>query len=218
MNEPVIIALSGKKGSGKNTIASHLVDSFAREYKGPRNGVPFCITLAFADSLKGFCIDVLGLSKEQCYGTDDEKNTSTRYNWMNTPPMYNDLPWGEGFMTGRQVMQIFGTECVRQWFGNVWAEATIRKILKEQPALAIVTDNRFPSEVDAILGHSKGYVIRLTRSPYEQDEHESEIALDDYNWDKENCYVLDNGSLSIEEQNSAVDVIFKDIFHQEFGQ
>lgn len=207
MPDPVIIALSGKKGAGKNTVSSFIRDYFSRVYyKGSRNGISFCIEVAFADLLKQFCIDVLGLERSQCYGSDDEKNTPTKYKWADVAPQCN------GFMTGREVMQIFGTESVRAWFGNVWADATIRKIVKELPALAIITDNRFPSEVEAVLGQPNGYTIRLTRSLPGNDKHSSEVALDDFNWDIPKCFVLDNEKLSISEQNNMIVPILDQIF------
>ncbi len=197
MKEPVIIAISGHKGAGKNTIADYM-----RGY--------FCVTIdvqeyAFADLLKGFCINVLGLDESQCYGSDDEKNTLTKYCWEDTQRFSCLLAKPRlGFMTGRDVMQVFGTESVRAWFGNVWAEATIRRIYEECPTIAIVSDNRFVNEVEAILEQPQGYVIRLTRSPFAGDKHASETSLDNYNWDRERCFVLDNADLSIDEQNNKV--------------
>lgn len=215
--KPIIIALSGKKGSGKNTISSSICDDFINyRYKGVRNGFEFCKQYAFADLLKEFCINVLGLNYNQCYGSDDEKNSFTKYEWKNTPfsgrGLSNNGLSNSKLMTGREVMQIFGTECVRSWFGNVWASATIRKILQDCPVLAVITDNRFPSEVDAILEYSRGFVIRLTRSPYSRDEHSSETALDEFDWKRDRCYILDNQSLSMEEQKKQICPILDDIF------
>lgn len=215
MNEPIVIALSGKKGAGKNTIASIIHDYFSRVwYAGPRNGYEFYLECAFADLLKSFCIDVLGLEHKQCYGSDEEKNTLTKYKWEDTP--HFNLGWdGPEFMTGREVMQIYGTESVRAWFGNVWAEATLRYVRKACPALAVITDNRFPSEVETVLGHPRGYVIRLTRSPFEGDQHASETSLDDFDWNRERCHVLDNASLDKQQQQEAAIPILETIFRQE---
>lgn len=218
MNEPIIIALSGKKGSGKNTIASFIHDYFSREwYSGLCNGIDFCQEYAFADGIKEFCIDVLGLEHRQCYGTEEKKNTPTKYKWENVPKLHiwKGMSDPEGFMTGREVMQIFGTESVRAWFGNVWAEATLRRICKTRPALAIITDNRFPSEVETILGHPSGHIVRLTRSPFEGDQHTSETSLDDFDWSRERCYVLDNASLNKEKQQEVAIPILEAIFRQE---
>jgi len=224
LNEPIVIALSGKKGSGKNTLASFIHGHFSRNWhKGPRNGIDFCQEYAFADRIKEFCIDVLGLEHKQCYGTDEEKNTPTKYLWENTPafkyyPLSDSKGEPMGPMTGRDVMQIFGTESVRAWFGNVWAEATLRRIRKMCPALAVVTDNRFPSEVETILGHPRGYIVRLTRSPFSGDQHTSETALDNFDWSRERCYVLDNASLDKKKQQEAAIPILEAIFRQELAK
>ncbi len=208
MSEPVIIALSGKKGSGKNTVAKYISIYFYKNY-GMLHGVGVK-EYAFADLLKEFCIDVLGLEKSQCYGSDDKKNTLTKYPWCMTPRYLKK----HGLMTGRDVMQIFGTESVRQWFGNVWAEATVRRIRKENPRLAIITDNRFVNEADLVLEQPNAYLIRLTRSPFAEDEHASETSLDGYNWDRERCFVLDNADISIEEQNHRINPLLGQIFSE----
>ncbi len=214
MYKTVVIALSGKKGSGKNTLATFIKNHFSQEwYKGVRT-IEYCKEYAFADLLKEFCIDVLGLTEKQCYGSDEDKNTLTKYRWDKVG-LHREVA-SKKRMTARDVMQIFGTECVRSWFGNVWAEATLRRIAKDKPVLAIITDNRFPSEIEKVLGHPHGYIIRLTRSPYTGDEHSSETSLDGFDWNKEKCYVLDNASLSKEEQKDAAVPILRDIFGQEF--
>jgi len=202
MHTPIIIALSGKKGSGKNTIAKY-IHSYAMDHLGGGKFMEY----SFADLLKEFCVNVLGLEHHQCFGSDDEKNTSTKYHWGSTPNIHKT-----GDMTGREVMQVFGTECVRAWFGNVWADATIRRIYQEYPKIALITDTRFINEVDEILEQPKGYVIRLTRSPYDGDGHASETALDSYDWDRERCFILDNANLSIDEQNNQASPILKQIF------
>lgn len=212
MKVPYIIALSGKKGAGKNTLAEFIEGYFQSLSRVIRHSQQ----LSFADEIKSFCINVLGLDYEQCYGSDDQKNTPTQYLWENILPQERtyDRANKTGRMTGREVMQIFGTECVRKWFGNVWAEATVRKILREGLDCAIVTDNRFPNEAETILGQPEGYIIRLTRSPYSDDEHESEIALDDFNWNRPKCFILGNAHMSREEQTQAVIPILQRIFRQ----
>ena len=75
-----IVGVSGKKQSGKNTVCKYL--SKMIQLKASRT----CKIYSFADALKEkVCIDVMGLSKEQCYGTDEQKNTLTGYRWENLP-------------------------------------------------------------------------------------------------------------------------------------
>src|SRR5574337_1811366 len=39
----------------------------------------------FADHLKSLCTDVLGLTHEQCYGKDDDRNLLTEIEWESLP-------------------------------------------------------------------------------------------------------------------------------------
>jgi len=106
-------------------------------------------------------------------------------------------------------MQVFGTDIIRVWYYDAWAEATFRMINKwfnnqqysgKPPALALVCDGRFPNEIDIGLKHG-AKTIRLLRDPYYgQDKHASEIALDDYSLDKYSL-VVDNRDMPVKEQN-----------------
>ncbi len=240
MRKQIIVAMSGRKNAGKNTIATFIAKHFAMLYPAQDNTHSYwkrtlhleeivgayVFECSFADQLKDFCINTLGLRREQCYGSDDEKNSPTEYKWKDASKFLawkfgdeyggklvadgetqDGLMWifhkrlfktldgfimtyRDGFMTGREVMQIVGTDLMRQTFGNIWAAATIRTIKKNKKPLNIVTDNRFPNEVKAVLAEPNGYIIRLTRSPFgTEDVHPSESALDDYDWKKERFYV-----------------------------
>lgn len=181
---------------------------------------PFVKVYSFADPLKEFLINVLGLTPAQCYGTDEEKNSFTKLCWEDMPgtyipmeaPKFNAVQgrWiGEklygvssGPMTGRDVMQYFGTNICRRMYNNVWVDATIRRIIQEGSALAVISDIRFPNEVKGIQ-EAGGKVIRLLRAPFvNQDEHTSETALDNYTEDQFDA-VLDNREMSIIEQCQA---------------
>ena len=139
-------------------------------------------------------MNVLGLSYEQCYGTDEQKNTLTEIVSPKT---------GEK-ASAREVMQFVGTDFFRSIYPNIWADATIRKIQQEKPALAIICDCRFPNEVAAVKS-AGGKTIRLTRNEDSSDAHESETALDkdNFDWDKFDL-ILDNKTLSMESQNKSL--------------
>tara|TARA_R110000824_G_scaffold316446_4_gene503669 strand:- start:255 stop:1037 length:783 start_codon:yes stop_codon:yes gene_type:complete len=161
---------------------------------------PFIKAYSFADMLKlNVCVDVLGLKYEQCYGTDDQKNTPTHINRESFAGID-----GTGPMTAREVMQYVGTDFFRKIYPNVWADSTIRRIKGEGTAFAIITDCRFPNEVDAIKNEG-GKVIRLTRNGNADDNHPSEAALDKENYDWSNFdFVLDNDNMSVAESNEAI--------------
>lgn len=158
----------------------------------------------FADILKqDICINMLGLSHGQCYGDDEKKNTLTDIQWKNMPG-YETLETNNsdhdpsGYMTARQVMQFIGTDMFRKIKTDVWVRGTINKILNEQPEVAIITDCRFPNEVDAIK-EMGGSVVRLTRNPFNSD-HTSETILDKDKYDWSNFdFIIENDNLNITE-------------------
>lgn len=179
---------------------------------------------SFADVLKELCMSLFGLTDNQCYGTDDDKNSLTDLLWENMPGVVTDEdPKGEptntsgrlgfyydkykefvfhkpGRMTAREVLQFFGTEIGRKMYQDVWVKTTIDRIKAEGTELALITDVRFPNEVMGVQGVG-GKVIRLTRAPFKEDTHASEIALDNY---KGFDLVIDNENLDIEKQNKEV--------------
>jgi len=168
---------------------------------------------SFADLLKkNICIDVLGLTDEQCYGTDEDKDTKTHLSWSDMPDGFTNITRGASLnpdyinanMTAREVMQYVGTNIFRQMYGEVWVDGLMRRIEKDNPAIALVADVRFPNEVAGIQ-KAAGKVIRLTRGEHSTDAHASETALDidNYDWDNFNA-VLDNSLMSIGEQNVAI--------------
>lgn len=252
----IILGLSGKKQSGKNTCLNWIVANYVvglglvdwakispqgqLVVPAETNGVaepaildlehpaateylsqhvwPFVKNYSFATPLKSFCMQVFGLTYEQAHGTNAQKDTPTQLKWedMPIPPALvkgnlSDVRGNgsipdyccakTGFMTGREVLQYFGTQIGRQMWNNCWVDATIRKIAMQQPQMAIVTDVRFPNEVEGIQA-AGGKVLRFTRAPFAgQDEHASETALDNYEgFDA----VIDNSDMSIAEQNRAV--------------
>lgn len=202
-----IIALAGRKQSGKSTSCDY-IQLLIRQYRPDWS----CKIYSFADPLKqDICINILGLTYEQCYGSDNDKNTLTSLRWKDMPE-YN-ITWTKmsdyhesGFMTARQVMEFVGTQIFRQIKTDVWSSATIRKIQSEKIDIALVADCRFPNEVEAIQA-SEGIVIRLTKDPF-QSQSDSESALDKchYDWSKFD-YVLDNNNLSIDKKNEELSKI-----------
>jgi len=276
MPRQIIIAFSGRKNAGKNTIASFVAKYFIwnhwdmKEYPHVKRGIQegyltedssavsdrfvddHVLECSFADNIKEFCINTLGLTYEQCYGTDAEKNRATEYEWDTAPRflawkfgddyaqemaaqgktqdelmnifhdrLFNpvsgrhaNMTYMDGKMTGREIMQIVGTDLFRQTFGNIWAAATVRGIKRKGKTLNLITDNRFPNEIGAVLSEPHGYIVRLTRSPFgTKDAHPSESALDDFDWDRDKCFVLDNVEMTIEEQNEAVKPLIDKICH-----
>lgn len=158
---------------------------------------PYIKVYSFADPLKqDICMNMLGLTYEQCYGSDEDKNSPTEIMWESIPGLNSGRI---GPMTAREVMEVIGTDIFRKIKQNVWVEATLRKIEKEKSQLAIIVDCRFPNEVNSII-ETSGKVIRLTRNPFDSDATaEKALDRDVYDWSKFN-YVCQNDEMSIYDQ------------------
>ena len=137
-----------------------------------------CKIYAFADVLKEFAVDVLGLEHNQVYGTNEEKNSPTHLLWENMPTGNNKGP-----MTGREVLQYFGSDICRKMYENIWFDACIRRIRKDNPELALISDVRFPNEIKGVQDEG-GIVFGLPRDIVNgKDTHSSEqvdLSLCDY--------------------------------------
>jgi len=240
----IVLGFSGKKQSGKDTLLtsiSPMLNGTVKRY-------------SFADGLKNFLVDIMGLRHEQVWGTDEQKNSKTSYLWENLPefirwenggrwveycgtldqqlPLFENsiastnnfspekIYWGlksknneacsptklrSGHMTGRELMQVFGTDMCRRMFSQfIWVHATFRAIEKDNADFAIIPDLRFPSELQGVKSCG-GTVIRLTRDVSQGDEHPSETALDDYDWSSlENNVLLVPGDFDIEQTKEFV--------------
>ena len=167
--------LFGEKVSGSDWIPlteeyvdiSQLLESFRP-----------CKIYAFADVLKEFAVDVLGLEYNQVYGTNEEKNSPTHLLWENMPTGNNKGP-----MTGREILQYFGSDICRKMYEKIWFDACIRRIRKDNPELALISDVRFPNEIKGVQNEG-GVVFGLPRDIVNgKDTHSSEqvdLSLCDY--------------------------------------
>jgi len=183
-----IIAFAGRKQSGKTTCSEFVSNYFISKFGSKKTAKIY----NFADPLKrDICINILGLTYDQCYGSDEKKNEIV------------DCEWEGKKLTAREVMQFVGTDIFRKMQKNVWAAATMNKIMSEKPDLAIIADCRFPNEVD-VVRKADGVVIKLNRNPFNSD-HPSETALDLCNYDHSNfnC-TISNSNISINEQNELI--------------
>lgn len=152
---------------------------------------------SFADPLKqDICIDILGLTWEQCYGSDADKNSKTSLKWEDMPTSEKNK---KGFMTAREVMEYVGTDIFRKMKLDSWVSATMKKILNDKPKLAIIIDCRFPDEVNAIK-NANGKIIRLSRDKF-NSSHKSEMALNENEYDWSNFdFIIRNDNMSIYDQ------------------
>jgi hypothetical protein len=168
----MIIGISGKKQSGKSTLAQGLSGKF--------DNAP---VVCFADRLRELVAELFASPVQNSYldpvVLQDEKVKQSKH------------PCGK---TYRQLLQIIGTDYFRNLWPDVWLENYKYQIATMYPhyPYVLTPDVRFPNEADMI--HSLGgLVIRLTRNPFD-DKHESETALDNY---KDFDLTIDNRDMTI---------------------
>jgi hypothetical protein len=154
-NQPIIIGISGKIGSGKDTLADLIIKND-----------PAFIKVSYASKLKKVGAFLTG-TEESLWFTQEGKNVS--------------LPeWG---MTIGQFQQKLGTEAIRNGLHNeAWILALFAD-LKENSKW-IIPDMRFPNELEAVK-QKGGFTIRINGDPAKVRAnstrdltHLSEIALD----------------------------------------
>lgn len=153
----LLVGLSGKKQSGKSTLARYLEEKHAFFEYG------------WADPLKQIIgMDLMGLTADQVYGSNKDKET--------VDPFWNKSP--------RHLLQIIGTECFRKQVDpDFWVKVGVRQFNNFRDRNIVVPDCRFPNEIEAIQKEG-GIVIRVVREDWTvKDEHESETALDSYDFE-----------------------------------
>lgn len=181
----MIIAFSGRKQSGKSTGADFITSII------DKHNMSYAI-YSFADPLKkDICMGVLGLTEQQCYGSDDDKNTMT------------DLWWDGVQLTARAAMEIIGTKLFRGLKTSVWVDATINKIRSQNLDLAIIADCRFPNEVEAVKNNG-GLNIRLDLDPFNsQSTSEKSLDREEYDWSNFDL-VIENSKMNIDQKNQSI--------------
>lgn len=140
-----IIGVCGLKGAGKDTIGDIICkndDSFVK--------------MSFADTLKDITAILMGWDRELLQGSTIESRE-----WREKADDY----WSDKFgkmITPRIILQELGTNVLRnQFLQSIWVDS-LQKKLMEMDKNVVITDVRFPNEIDMIkeLG---GTIYRVER-------------------------------------------------------
>lgn len=158
----MLLGISGKAATGKDTSADFLVKNYN------------FVKISFADPLKRVCRDIFDFSDTQLWGPSPYRNEpDSRY-----------LREDGSFLTPRLALQVLGTEFGRHCYPNIWIEYALRlaNIILTNPSKwsyskelgifeqknehpiqgVVIPDLRFKNEVDALKEHG-ATLFRITR-------------------------------------------------------
>lgn len=142
-----VIGIVGFLGSGKGTVGDILANQYGFQ------------KLAFADPLKDATAAIFGWPRHLLEG-----DTTESREFRETEDLYWTVRMKKS-ITPRKVLQLVGTECMRDVFGSdIWIAALERKIFQNPERPFVITDCRFPNEIKTIqlIG---GKVVRVVRGP-----------------------------------------------------
>ena len=128
----MIIGICGLIGSGKGTVADILVEQGFKK-------------VSFADKLKDGVSTIFGWDRAMLEGDTDESRT-----WREQ----RDDFWSDETkmeVTPRLVLQLFGTDCMRNGFDDgVWVSLLKKTILDNLEQNYVIPDVRFENEINMI--------------------------------------------------------------------
>ena len=141
----MIIGMCGLIGTGKDTVADILVNNYN------------FIKVSFADKLKDGVATVFSWDREMLEGTTDESRT-----WREQKDEFWSRETNE-HITPRLVLQMFGTDCMRNGFYNgIWVSIVKQQIINNPNKNFVIPDVRFPNEAKMIK-EVNGEVWRICR-------------------------------------------------------
>ena len=154
----LVIGFVGFIGSGKDTAADYLVNyhQFRRD--------------SFANTLKDAVANVFGWDRTLLEGRTKEARE-----WREQiDPWWADR-LGMPHLTPRWILQHWGTEvCRRGFHDNIWIASLENKMRKTADNI-VISDVRFPNEIDAI-HNAGGLVVRIKRGDDPEWYHTAEIV------------------------------------------
>ena len=204
----MIIGVSGRIGSGKDTVGE-IIQKLCLTNNGPKFEIK-----KYAGKLKQMASLLTGIPLEDFEDQEFKKSYlgaewgTVKSNPLNAVPVFADVSFNES-MSVRELLQKLGTEAMRDGLHtNVWVNALFAdyrgpKMSEYNPSNWIITDMRFPNEMEAVK-ERKGITIRVVRPHGYTDPntgiykemplsyHPSETSLDDA---KFNYEIINDGSI-----------------------
>jgi len=173
-----MIGLNGQAGSGKDTVYERIVELSKRHALSREVTRPVPVErVAFADKLKDSACALLGIDREYM---EDLKNSNN----VEIGEIYPEGSYHQRFdknvrLNMRLFLQRYGTEAHRDIFGqDFWVDQTLDSV-EDHMKLVLVTDCRFPNEVEGIRARS-GFIWNVQGPDFDPNPtHSSEQVLSD---------------------------------------
>ena len=209
----MIIGVTGKARSGKDTFAEYLIECLKKRHQ--RNFEH----AAFAKQLKMMCKEHFELSDEQLWG-DEKERPDDRYlkphsEWKDEV-IEHELGNSSGtviYWTPREIMQELGG-FYRRIDHYFWVKTLNNHLISNDIKDSIITDVRHINECEFVK-INKGVLIKIFREDADEIhgmQHESEIALDGksgnyFDVEINNCGTLEDLYTAAEDSSDAIIMI-----------
>ena len=141
-----LIGIVGRIGSGKDTIANHLISDYAFKKD------------SFASSVKDACSMLFGWPRALMEG-----DTSVSREWRDVPDTWWSQKLGIDNFTPRLAMQHLANDLFRDHFhSDFWMMTLQRRLNQSHHHSHVISDVRYPNEAKFIKDNG-GDLIRVTR-------------------------------------------------------
>lgn len=141
----IVIGIVGFIGSGKDTIADYLVENYSFQRD------------SFASTLKDAVAAIFGWDRDLIEGRTKEAR-----DWREQVDPWWAERLGMPNLTPRLVLQLWGTDIIRDKFHDDMWIASLENKLRKTAQNVVITDCRFPNEIRAIKD-AGGIVVRIKR-------------------------------------------------------
>jgi len=172
------LAISGKAGTGKDTLTSLLEKEFScSQY--------FIKHMAFADPIKEIVLQMYPqLEREYLFGPSEYRNKIIDGSFKNGKPL-----------TIRELLQDIG-EDYKKYNSKIWINALNEKFIKikDKVDMVIVSDLRSIDEFD-YLKNNHYFLIRIKREDIKYMDHISETEQEKISDSQFNYVIYNNGPL-----------------------
>lgn len=166
----MIIGITGKKGSGKSSIADYIVDKYGYTQ------------MSWADPLKATIYAFFGITPEQEYEMKNDPGIKVLLIDDSEQPIIHE-------QTLRKFEQVLGTEVGREIFGeDHWVNLLDDRYSYGENDNIVISDCRFPNEYNWIKNRD-GIIINVVRPHLDDaDMHESETHELGYDYQIKNTH------------------------------